>query len=166
MSQQVLAKLEVSPLRRLFGLAALAFLGGLLVYVAALHPPQAPGWRLFLLVLAAGTFALAEAMRRATTRPLILRRDGLFDSAGRPLARMEDIVGLERGMFAMKPSNGFTLRLKRPGRRVWAPGVWWRLGRWVGVGGVTSAPQARIMADILTAQLSGQDGTGGPRDGA
>ncbi|ARE39433.1 hypothetical protein RGUI_1292 [Rhodovulum sp. P5] len=150
-----LAILGVSPLRRVIGLVALAFLAALLFYIALLEPPQAWGWRMFLLVLGAATLALTEAMRRATAKALILRADGLFDSTGRPIAPLDRIAGIERGMFALKPSNGFTIRLTQPLSRGWAPGVWWRLGTWVGVGGVTSASQAKVMADVLAALLAG-----------
>lgn len=149
-----LAVLRVSALRRLVGLGAIVTLAGLLLSVAVLQPPAAPLWRGFLLVLGVGVLVLGEAMRRATLRPLRLTSEGLFDSAGRELARIDEIAGIDRGMFALKPSNGFTLKLAAPRPRAWAPGVWWRLGRRVGVGGVTSAAQARAMAEILTALLA------------
>lgn len=149
-----LAVLRVSAVRRVVGLGVIATLAGLLLWVALVRPPADPLWRGFLLVLGGVTLVLGEAMRRATARPLRLTRAGIFDSEGRELARIDEIAGIERGMFAMKPSNGFTLKLTVAGGRAWAPGVWWRLGRRVGVGGVTSAAQARAMAEILAAVLA------------
>ncbi|WP_243644986.1 hypothetical protein [Rhodovulum euryhalinum] len=137
-------------MRRAVGLGAMLMLAGLMLSVALFRPPADPLWRGFLLALGAGVLVLGEAMRRATGRPLRLTREGLFDSDGRELARIDEIAGIDRGMFALKPSNGFTLRLNVPKPRAWAPGVWWRIGRRIGVGGVTSAAQAKAMAEILT----------------
>jgi len=149
-----LAILTVSPLRRAIGLLAVTVLAVLVLYIAVARPPEELIWRVFLLGFGGLCVVLGEAMRRATARAVHLRRDGLFDSRGRELARIEDIVALERGLFAFKPSNGFSVRLARPLGRAWAPGVWWRLGRWLGVGGVTSASQAKIMADMLAVLLA------------
>jgi hypothetical protein len=78
----------------------------------------------------------------------------LTDSEGTVLARVEDIVAVNRGAFAIKPSNGFTLTLKNPAPRAWQPGLWWRLGRRVAVGGVTPGSQARPMADIIAVMVA------------
>ena len=48
--------------------------------------------------------------------------------------------------------------LKTPGRRVWRPGLWWRLGRRVAIGGVTAASQTKPLADILTMKVLERDG--------
>lgn len=153
-SPDSLVRITVSAPRRAVGLAALWALGGLAIYVALAAPPAAIGWRLFLLAVGGTALWLGVAMKRATARPLCLTHDGLFDSEGRVLARLDEIAEIERGLFALKPSNGFVLRLTAPGPAAWAPGVWWRLGRRLGVGGVTSAGQAKVMSEILTALLA------------
>ncbi|MBL3569240.1 hypothetical protein DSD19_19835 [Rhodovulum sp. BSW8] len=155
-----LATLRVSAVRRVIGLGVLLALAGLLLQIALVHPPAGIGYRAFLLAMGAGALALAEAMRRATARRLVLTREGLFDDRGRELARIERISGLDRGMLAFKPSNGFSLSLTEALPRAWAPGVWWRFGRRVGVGGVTSAGEAKAMAEILTALLQEKAGRG------
>ncbi|MEX5726866.1 hypothetical protein Ga0609869_000219 [Rhodovulum iodosum] len=151
---EVLARLNVAAPRRYFGLAMLLALAGVALYVAFSTPSAAIGLQLFLLAVGGGALWLSVAMHRATARDLRLTDEGLFDSEGRVLALLDDIEAVERGMFAMKPSNGFVLRLKTPGTRAWAPGVWWRLGRHVGVGGVTAAGQGKAMSEILMLALS------------
>lgn len=158
--KDTLATLRVSPVRRFFGLGVIVVLAVLLLYVAAARPPEALGWRIFLLVLGGAVLVLADAMRRATRVELRLTREGLFDGDGQQLAALDGITGLSRGLFAIKPSNGFTLYLARPGPRAWAPGVWWRLGRRLGIGGVTSAAQARAMAEVLAVLLAERDTAG------
>jgi hypothetical protein len=66
---------------------------------------------------------------------------------------MDGIRSVERGAFAFKPSHGFTLVMKEKQPRAWAPGLWWRLGRRVGVGGVTSAGQTKFMAEQIALRI-------------
>jgi len=151
---EVLATVSASLPRRAFGIGVLLALGGVVLYVGLMRQHSSPGWQVFLLVFGVLVLWLADRMRRATAMTLRLTPDGIYDSDGRELARMDQIVGVDRGAFAIKPSNGFVLRLtERPGR-AWAPGLWWRIGRSVGVGGVTSANQTKFMAEMLSAMLA------------
>ncbi|GAA0298623.1 hypothetical protein [Rhodovulum strictum] len=161
-----LAVLNVSAPRRIFALGILVILAGLLLSVALVRPPEDALWRGFLAALGVAILALGEAMRRATTCRLRLTRDGLFDSTGRELARIDEIARVERGAFALKPSNGFTVLLVAIRPPVWVPGVWWRIGRRIGVGGVTSAVEARAMADILALHLQKRERDGAQDSGA
>ncbi|MBK5933187.1 hypothetical protein C8N32_102241 [Rhodovulum imhoffii] len=149
-----IAHLRVSAPRRFFGLGVLLLLAGVVLYIAMARPPEALGWRAFLLGLGVVVLVLGVKMHRATKRSLTLTEEGLSDSDGRILARLEEIEAVDRGLFAFKPSNGFVLKLKQPQGIVWAPGLWWRLGRRVGVGGVTSAVQAKVMAEALETALA------------
>lgn len=153
MEDEVLARVSVSPLRRWLGITVLLGFGGVVLYVALATPP-ALGWQLFLLVIGLMALWLAERMRRATEQRIELTRTELRSSDGTCIAAIEDVEGLDRGTFAFKPSNGFLVRTRSAGARTWRPGVWWRLGRRVGVGGVTSAPQTKAMAQVLEALLA------------
>lgn len=150
---EVLARITPSGPRRFFGIAVLAVLGGLLIYLSLVLPQVSLAWRAFLLGLGAVVVFVAEQMRRATELTLELTEEELRETSGRVLARLDDVTGIERGMFAFKPSNGFTLRTRARQGRVWAPGLWWRIGRRIGVGGVTSASEAKAMAETITALL-------------
>jgi hypothetical protein len=157
---EVLATLSPSPARRLLALGLLLALGAILLWVALAQPPAAPGWRLFLLLLGGLVLALAEAMRRATRGRIELTDVGLSETGGRMLAVIEDIAAVERGLFAVKPTAGFLVRLRRPAPAAWAPGLWWRVGRSLGIGGVTGRAEARAMAEILQARLAARDRAG------
>ncbi|WP_372833966.1 hypothetical protein [Puniceibacterium confluentis] len=152
--ERILAEVSASGPRRVLGVGMLWFLGGLLIYVAAATPPSA-GWQIFLVLLGACALWLGYALMQATTLILQLTANELRDSEGTVLARIADIEKIDRGVFAMKPSNGFTLILKRPLARSWRPGLWWRLGRRVAVGGVTPGSQTRPMADVIAALVAG-----------
>ena len=150
---EVLATVSASAPRRYFGVSVLLILGGLLIYIALARPHDALGWQAFLLIFGVIVLWLAETMRRSTALTLTLSADGIRDSNGQILAQIEDIERVVGGTFAMKPSHGFVLQLKSPLGRAWAPGLWWRVGRRVGIGGVTGAGQTKFMAEMLTALL-------------
>jgi len=152
-SDEVLARLPASPGRRAFGVGMQAVLGAILLWTALAHPPEALGWLAFLLGAAALALYAAKAMWDATAVEIVLTRSGIYEAGGREIARLDNIASVDRGLFAFKPSNGFLLRLHAPVGRVWAPGLWWRMGRRVGVGGVTPGGQGRAMADIVSALL-------------
>lgn len=150
---EVLATVQASAGRRLLGIGSLWILGALVVYVALAEPP-AFIWQVFLLGLGASAFWIAERMRRATLLRIELTRDVLRDSSGSLLAPVAEIESVDRGVFAFKPSNGFLIRTTNPGARTWRPGLWWRLGRRIGVGGMTPGSQTKYMADILSAMIA------------
>ena len=141
---EILATVSASAPRRMMGIIVLAALGGLLIYAGLAQPPASLGWQLFLLAAGGITLFLTERMRRASVMTLELTREGLRDTEGRVLAR---------GVFAFKPSNGFVLTTRDVQERHWNPGLWWRVGRRVGVGGVTPAAQTKFMAEMIQTLL-------------
>ena len=154
---EVIATVMPSTIRRYAGLAVLVTLGGLLVYVALATPPVSLFWRFVLLALGLMVLWLAEFMRRATLHGVVLTRDELRTTDGQVLARVDDMQGVVRGSFSLKPSNGFSVLTKKSQEKAWAPGIWWRLGKRVGVGGVTAASQAKFMSEILAGMLANKE---------
>lgn len=150
---EILAVARSSPGRRFLGLGSLGILGFLLVYLAIVEQPTLV-WRLFLLLLGVGALWMTDRMRRATASGIVLTPTGLSDSDGTVIALIEDIDGMDRGVFAFKPSNGFLLRTHGKAPNVWRPGMWWRVGRRIGVGGMTPAHQAKQMSEIIAIMLA------------
>lgn len=153
MADEVLARVHASTPRRVFGVAALTSLGLMLIYLAFAAPPQQFGYQIILLGVGAAALWLAVRMWMVTQVEIELTMEVLRLSDGTVLVPFDRITGIERGTFAFKPSQGFTLKLdgKMPG--AWHPGMWWRLGKRLGVGGVTSGSQAKIMADVISAMM-------------
>lgn len=148
--------LRAAIARRVFGAGMLGLLGLLLIWLGIEARP-AFGWMLVLVGFGIATLWMMRRLWRASAGEVVMTEAGLFDQDGRVLALMEDIDGIDRGMMALKPSNGFVLRLKTRAKPGWAPGLWWRTGRRLGVGGVTSAGASKAMADILALRLQGRD---------
>lgn len=150
---------EINPSepRRIFGCLMQGVLGLLLIYIAIASPPREIGWQVFLVMV--GLIALVGAVRgwRASQGAIVLTTEGLFDHSGATIARLEDIDKVDRALFTFKPSNGFLVRLKTAQPRAWQPGMWWRIGRRVGVGGVTSGAQTKIVADTLSMMVADRD---------
>jgi hypothetical protein len=152
---RVLVRLHPSAPRRVVGAGMLVALGGLLIWIAVRHPPADLIWLAFLLVVGAGTLWMAARLWQATSLGLELTTTELREAGGggRVLARFDDILSVDRGPFAVKPTAGFALHLRSAGPRTWVPGLWWRVGRRVGVGGVTHRHEARLMAEIIAERL-------------
>lgn len=154
---EVLATVRASNGRRFLGLSSLGILGVLLIYIAFMKPPSF-GWQLFLLAVGVSALWIAEMMRRATASSIELTPTELRDSDGTVIALVADIEGMDRGFFAFKPSNGFLLKTK-PGsaQRVWRPGLWWRMGRRIGIGGMTPGSQTKFMSEIIATMMATRD---------
>ncbi|KUJ80563.1 hypothetical protein AVO45_05825 [Ruegeria marisrubri] len=156
MQDEVLAVVEASAPRRWMGVGMLVVVGALLIYVALATPP-APGWQLFLIVTGGLALWLAQRLYQATLHRIELTERELRCSSGVVIARVEDVEAMDRGVFAFKPSNGFLVRTREPGERAWAPGLWWRVGRRVGIGGVVAASQTKFMSEVLAALIAQRD---------
>ncbi len=155
--ENALAIIQPSPARRVISFVIILSLGGLLVYIALATPPASLFWRFFLLAMGIAALVLADKLRRATQQTIIMTDQGIYESSGRELCSLQDIAGIDRGTFAFKPSNGFLIRTKKPGPRTWAPGLWWRVGRKIGVGGVTGAGEAKFMSELIALRLGDVD---------
>lgn len=157
-----LVEIQPSRFRRAFGVGVLGLLGLLLLYLGLGRSHSSGLAQLSLSLMGALSLFGAQRMWRATSLALILTSESLVDGAGREIAQVDNIERVDRGMFAMKPSNGFNMRLSEPRPRAWAPGLWWRMGRRVGVGGTLSGGQSRLMADTLTALVNEHKGASAP----
>lgn len=152
MQQEVLAKVQASAPRRGLGVSMLGTVGTLVLYVALATPPEL-GWQVFLLLVGVGAYWLAYRMWQATSDSIELTSTELRTGSGRLIARVADIQSVDRGAFAFKPSNGFLIRTGSKQTNTWAPGLWWRLGQQIGVGGMTAAAETKFMSEMLSAML-------------
>ncbi len=157
MSDEVLTELYASNSRRVLGVGMLAFLGGLLIYAALAHPPSNLGWQVFLIVMGGLSLWAAESMRQATRHGVQLTEEGLRSTDGEVLATLDQIQSVDRSIFVFKPSNGFVVHLNTSAPWRWQPGLWWRMGARIGVGGVTPGGAGKVMSDMLAAMLLKRD---------
>ena len=153
----VYARVQASAGRAIFAYGVLFVLGALVIYATLMQPPSG-GWMIFMLGFGGLMIWVAEKQRRAAKLEILLTADEVVDSQGRLLARLDDITSVSRGALAIKPSNGFTLVTRDRAPRAYVPGMWWRIGRRVGVGGITGAGQTKFMAEQIALRIKQRDG--------
>lgn len=153
MTDTVLCKIYAAPARRVFGLTMLMILGFVLLFLAFVSPSSFL-YKIMLALLGLGTLWIGRRMHRGTRQGIELREEGLFLTNGTVIAEIGNIKKVERGIGALKPSNGFSITLHEKTENAWVPGLYWRLGRFIGIGGVTPPADGKMMADALASMLS------------
>lgn len=155
---EVVAVLTPSASRRMFGTVVLYALGALLVYLVVTQPPEGLHLVFLLVLIAIASIYGGYRMWDVTGHEMELTMTELRQSDGRVICQIEDVEKVDRSFFAFKPSNGFLVTLKTPYPRAWAPGLWWRVGKRIGVGGLVSGAEGKVMADTLVAVVAARDG--------
>jgi hypothetical protein len=150
----VMLRLAPARIRRIAICGVLLFLSVWGAWIASGDEPVGAGPRLTLALLALSSGLAALTLWRATDVTLTLTEEALTDSRGRVLARMDAVSAVERGGLSLAPTGGFVLRLTAPAPAHWVPGVWWRIGTRVGVGGATPRLMTREMALLIEAMLA------------
>ncbi len=138
--------LAPTPFRTVTGLSVMVALAALL-FNAAL--PLGIVGQALLIAAALAALALAFAMWRGRGDSLHWTEAGLTNAAGRVIAARSAILSVDRNPMALKPSNGFTIHLDAKEPQAWQPGLYWRIGQRVGVGGLTSPGVAKALADRI-----------------
>ena len=147
--KDAIATLEPSLGRRWFGAIVLGVLGLLLIFVTIRNPPDSVFLKVMVPLVGALFIWQAQWNLRVTQHGLYLTKDGLFDAQGTLVCAAYNMAEVDRGVFAFKPSNGFLVRLHEPEPKSWAPGLYWRLGKRLGVGGATHPTQNRELAQAI-----------------
>ena len=157
-SDEVLERITPNAPRRAIATGSLGLLGALLLWLSLTNPPVDIGFLLLLLTIGAGSMWLSWRLWQSSGIVLELTRDELREQGGRLIARIDNIDKVDRGFFAFKPAAGFRLALHERMPTVYAPGLWWRRGRMVMVGGVTSRAQSKAVADLISIRLAQKRG--------
>ncbi len=145
-----LAHLAPSTIRVWLGMIATAGLALVLIVIASTMPELSLLIRAFFILIAFGAGIMAKMIWHSGQQAVVLTSEGLKDNEGRVIALCADIRDVDRGFTIFKPSHGFLVHLKAPAQRAWVPGLWWRMGRRIGIGGATPPGSAKAMADILS----------------
>ena len=158
MTNDTILTVGASPARRLAALAILGGLGLLLLWLATgTEGLDAPG-RAVIGALGIGTLTLAGWMQAASRVRLVLTEEALMEEGGTLLTPLDAVTRSDRGPFASKPSSGFVLRLDRSvGPVAWRPGLWWRIGRRIGVGGILAGHETRAMSEAIAVGIRARD---------
>lgn len=123
-----------------------------LIAVSTLQASPLTSLLMVMFVLGGGWLVRALLMSDASA--IMFDGERLYDDAGTELCRFDEIADIERGMALFKPSGGFVVVLNTAKPRGWSPGLWWRWGRRIGIGGATPGRLAKHMADAITGALA------------
>ena len=154
---EVVVGFGASPLRRVIGTGALLLLCAVFLRQGYDRYLETGGGVWLILLAAVGVYAALRFWHSSATG-LELTPTELRDTRGRQLVRLDDIVSVNRDIFAMvKPTNGFVIetRDKLPGAFI--PGIWWRYGRRIGIGGLTGPGEGKAVAELLQQMLNRRD---------
>ncbi|SHF36574.1 hypothetical protein SAMN05444339_105200 [Loktanella atrilutea] len=138
--------LSPTPARTGGGIAVMLGLAALLLRTA---PGQEPLPQAVMIAVAVATLWVAFALWRGRHDCLRWTAQGLIDGQGRVIAPRDAIQGVDRSPLSLRPSNGFNLALRRAQPRAWQPGLYWCLGRRVGIGGLAPPSESKAMADRI-----------------
>lgn len=155
-SSAVLALMRPSLPRRVIGTGLLAGLGLFFLAVATRGLSGAPVLMVVLIGFAGLILWLAVRLWQGTTIGLELTETEFRDTTGQVIVTIDQIRSVERGALALKPAGGFTIVTKTKGPRTWVPGLWWRAGNRIGVGGVTHRHEARFVAELMADIVAGK----------
>lgn len=149
-------ELRASKPRRVVACGGLVVIGAMFLWSGARDGELAGAARALMAGIGVLWLWGAFEMWRGTARSLRLTDAGLVDSSGTEVAALERIIAVERGMISMKPSHGMVLRLSAGAPARWVPGLWWRLGARVGIGGLTAKNDTRRFGDALELRVAAQ----------
>lgn len=146
----VLQSLSASRLRLFSILALLLIFAAIMVQIAVELPSDRLATKAGLALLGAVLIWQAVRVWSSSRHRIELTPTGLrWSKTGAYLARIEDIRDVNTSIIAFRPATGFLVILNAPAPAATAPGLWWRVGKRIGIGGVTAKYEAKAMAEML-----------------
>lgn len=145
----VILKIQPTYSRRLFGMAILSIAAFVMFSFAFVETSQSALLKLILFLMGYAFLWQVVTTILMKNAALILSRDGLFDEQGRLVCALSNIAEIDKGVFSFKPSNGFLIRLHHSNGINWTPGLYWCVGKRIGIGGALNPSQTKELADKL-----------------
>ena len=153
---ETLAVVRPAPARRVALIIVTSLLGFALLSIG-LDAPEGGIWlRVTFVIAGVGMLWGGWWVWRNSAVDLVLTTLDLRQSDGRIICALADVTRVERGLAALRPATGFALYLREPMPLAWVPGLWWRRGRRVGIGGMTTRAGAKALADVIEAEVQAQ----------
>lgn len=143
-------KLEIPNYRYRLGIIIIAFLGGTLIYNALkLEFDNYQLEKIFFTTLGSLIVYLAFRFASKPKRGIIFNKCGLYELNGELICPLEEIKEVDTSPYTFKPANGFIIRLKKPTKFDWSPGLWWRYNKRMTIGGMISKQESVIASQLL-----------------
>lgn len=146
----IILKLKPSRGRRIVGAVLLMLCGFFILFYTVFAAQDALFFRVAALLIGALFLWQAQWNLRVSNTTITLTKEGLYAANGDLICRVSNMVEIDDGWFSFKPSNGFLVRLYEAEDPKWARGLYWRIGKRLGVGGAIEPAEVKA----LSAQLS------------
>ena len=148
--KNIILKLKPNRGRRIFGVVVLTVCGIFLLFYTLFAAQGGLFFRVVALLIGALFLWQAQWNLRVSNTTIILTKEGLYTANGDLICRVSNMLEIDNGWFSFKPSNGFLVRLYEAEDPKWARGLYWRIGKRLGVGGAIAPAEVKA----LSAQLS------------
>ena len=142
-------KVVPSMPRRVLGVGLLFCIAVIFFYFAIYELRMSGIFAYVNLTIGSVQFWAAYKVYVATNESLVFNDGKITSTDGTLVADVENIAKIDRSMFAFKPTNGLLIILRKPMPASWRPGLWWRCGRFVGIGGCTPKHHGKQFAEEL-----------------
>lgn len=153
---EVIFQLHPSPVRRYLGVASLALVSAVALRLG-LESEASDGGRMLLMLIGALGFYANYRFWKSTHDGLELTPTELRETGGRRVMAVADIRAIERELFGViRPTNGFVIAHHGRYPSGFKPGLWWRIGGRVGIGGLTPSGEGKAMAELLLSLVDRQ----------
>ncbi|MEM0977526.1 MAG: hypothetical protein AAGJ34_08330 [Pseudomonadota bacterium] len=151
--QETVLFAPISAGRYWFGIACLS-LPALFIVFALSQGVVTRLWAMgFLMAIASAFLWAAYRMYSVPRAGLLFDGRVLRTEDGLVVAALTDIDVVQTGIFAMRPSNGFSLIMKEADHLPTRPGIFWRQGKMIGIGGILAAAETRAIGRLMQAKL-------------
>ena len=130
--EEIIIEIAPSAARRWMAIISLTALAVLLFWIAIGDIDDL--WRLLFVLLGVGVLWAGHRLHGTTLDSIVLTTETLRTGSGRILTTVDNVERVDRSLFAIRPSNGFQVKLKQASGHGWALGLWWQRGRRIGIG--------------------------------
>ena len=88
-------------------------------------------------------------LKRYSKIGFLINQSGLFNIDGSVICKIDDIERIDVSPYTFKSANGFIVILKTKSSFKSIPGLYWRLGKRLSIGGLVSKNESKFLSQTL-----------------
>ena len=111
---------------------------------------------LFLPLILLLGFWFKNFLKKYSKVGFLINEQGLFNLDKSPICKMHEIDRVDASPYTFKSANGFIIILKTKNSFESVPGLYWKLGKRISIGGLVSKNESKFLAGLLMQFLEKQ----------